>query len=322
MSAVDTGAGPAGVDVAVGAIAEHLGRIRTIEDAPVGDLPTEVRERLLANGHALYTEADDLGPLLDASVAETLASAGVAPGEVDRIILVSEGFAVAKTEGSPEEDRGALHARFHGLGLGRAPVTAMVYAGCHGGVEALHLARLLVAAGDARNVLVAAMHAVRPEEQRVLPPAVAVLGDGVATALVSAAGRPSDVAVLGDYWAAGYLEAATFGDRGGDFSATLITLGRALVSLGARLPPIDDGDVLVCNNYGLSTLRMFAKVAGFSFEATFLDTVAQHGHMGSVDILCNVARAAAPGGGAVYALGTSYTALGMLRMTPVASGAV
>jgi hypothetical protein len=305
------------VAVAVGAIAECLGRTRTIEDAPAEDLPLAVRDDLLANGHELYTEAGDLGPLLDASVERTLASAALSPGEVDRIMLVSEGFAVAKSEGSPEEDRAALHARFHGMGMGRASVTAMVYPGCHGGVEALHLARRLVEAGDARNVLVVATHAVLPEEQRVLPPAVAVLGDGVATALVSAAGRPSDVALLGDYWPAGYLEAATFRGEGGDFSATLITLGRALVSLRAKLPPIGDGDVLVCNNYGLSTLTMFAKVTGFSPEATFVDTVSQHGHMGSVDILCNVARAAVSGVGTLYALGTSYTALGMLAMTPV-----
>ena len=302
--------------MAVGAIAECLGRTRTIEEAPADDLPLPVRAQLLANGHELYTEADDLGPLLDASVERTLASAAVSPCEVDRIMLVSEGFAVAATVGSPEEDRAEIHSRFHRMGMGRASVTAMVYPGCHGGVEALHLARLLVAAGDARHVLIVAMHAVLPTEQRVLPPAVAVLGDGVATALVSEAGRPSDVAVLGDYWPAGFLEAATFRNQGGDFSATLITLGRALVSLRDKLPPRGEGDVLVVNNYGLPTVGMFAKVTGFAPEAAFVDNVSRHGHMGSVDILCNVADAAGPDVGAIYALGTSYTAFSMLRMTP------
>ena len=57
-------------------------------------------------------------------------------------------------------------------------------------------------------------------------------------------------------------------------------------------------------------------MTGFAPEAAFGDNVSRHGHMGSVDILCNVADAAGPDVGAIYALGTSYTAFSMLRMTP------
>lgn len=314
---------PGAPAVAVGAVAASLGRSRAVADAPAAVLDPAVRDQLLANGHERYTEAGDLGVLMGEAVEKSLASAGLPAGEVDRVILVSENLTVGATKVAVEDGRAAIHARFHRIGLGRAPVTALTYAGCNGSVEALQFAKLLVDAGLARNVLVVAADGVLPGAARVLPPAVAVLGDGAVAALVSTQGRPSDVAVIGDYWTAGFLEVATFRDRGDDFAATLVSLGRALASMRRRLPPRDADDVLACNNYGLSTVTMFTKVLGFEPGSAFVGNVAQHGHIGNVDILCNVADAVAahPGAGTVYALGTAHTALSILALRPSVPGA-
>jgi 3-oxoacyl-[acyl-carrier-protein] synthase III len=313
-----------GDPVSVHSIAMRLGEKRHISCLTEPVLPGAIRDSLLGNGQCYFSAAADIAKLLVGAVQDTLAASEVPVGDVHRIIFATESMALAGTKAETEKRRAELFELFAEAGLSHAPVTSLTFAGCNGGVESLSLARLLVEAGHADHVLVVTADLVAPGTPRLLRPAVSIVGDGVATAMVDRdPGRRG--ARIGEYWSRGFLVTAGFRARGDDFGATLVTLGRALMSLGRQMA----GEIgpfgparLLCNNYGSSALRMFTKALGFEANALYDANVARLGHIGDPDVLINLSDVLneGPGEEDLFLLGTAPTALGCLRVRPEIRG--
>jgi hypothetical protein len=297
-------------------LASQLGELVSIESLVGDGISAEMADQLTARGQKMCSVAPSELPLIETSVRRSLAAAGIEPQAVDRILVTSESVLVAGSKPAHEALRARLYGLFAGLGLGGAPVLMFTFAGCGSVVAALEYAVLLVDAGSAENVLVVAADRVLEGGERVLPPAVSVVGDGVASCLVRRAAPESTGWLLREVRRRAFLEVAEF-DRATDFGPALVMLGRALVSLareqGARNGAWADA-VLACNNYGMPTLRLFARTLGMTEDRLFTGNVAAVGHLGSPDPLVNLESLAGRGRPvALLATGPADCAYGLLE---------
>jgi 3-oxoacyl-[acyl-carrier-protein] synthase-3 len=299
-------------------LAYRLGRLTPLTDLIGPSLPAEVAEQLLARGQRMCPVADRELPLITESVAASLDLADVDPASVDRVFLTSESILIAGSKRGHEATRARLYSALAGLGLGQAPVVMMTFAGCSSAVAALEYATCLVERETAANVLIVAADRVLEGHERVLPPAVSIVGDGVASCVVTSQRNTAEGLALRWVRRRAFLAVANH-DRATDFGPALVMLGRSLGALGkqARAASGDlDRARLVCNNYGLPTIRLFGRTLGIADERVFIDNVSRIGHLGSPDPLVNLATLTDyPDGVAVLATGPADCALAFLAQT-------
>jgi 3-oxoacyl-[acyl-carrier-protein] synthase III len=184
MSAVITGAAGA------------VGTPVLLTELPRRAMPADVAERLVVRGQKLCPVAADDMPLVAESAGASLAATGTSPAAVRHVLVATETLAVSGSRAAHEETRGRLHRTLAELGLGHAPVTALMFGGCSAVMTALEYAGLLVERDPDGCVLVVAVGRMRDGDSRVLAPEVSALGDGAASCLVRAGGdgwtvRPS-----------------------------------------------------------------------------------------------------------------------------------
>jgi 3-oxoacyl-[acyl-carrier-protein] synthase-3 len=264
-------------------------------------LPAETAEQLMARGQRICPIATCELPLIRASVEASLEAAGVAPASVDRVLVTSESILVSGTKRAHEAARARLYTAMAELGLGHAPLLMLTFAGCGSAISALEYASLLVDRGAASNVLVVAADRVLDEGQRVLPPVVSVVGDGVASCVVSGQAGGHDGLVLRWVRRRAFMEVAKF-DRGTDFGPALVMLGRSLASMAREIRAMTsalDHAWFVCNNYGMPTVRLFGRTLGVADDRVFTENVSRIGHLGSPDPLVNLATLPDRSGGVV-----------------------
>jgi len=203
-------------------------------------------------------------------------------------------------------------------GLGHAPTTVVTFAGCSSALTLLESAAYHVTSRAGRHVLVLAVDRVLEHSMRVLRPAVSIVGDGAASCVVTAAGdRPG--------WQLRWLGRRAFldiaeHDRVTDFAPALVMLGRALLSLRrhelASLPVSTKNMTLLCNNYGLPTLRLFAATLGMRQDQVFTQNVPRTGHLGCPDPLVNLADCPGTGDAGVLVLATAPADCAISWFTP------
>lgn len=255
-------------------------------------LPPDVAGELVLRGQKLCPIADDELPLIEDAVRTSLTTTGTAAAAVHHVMVATETMTVSGSRAGHEAVRGRLYRTLTGLGLGHAPVTALTFGGCSAVMTALEYATLLVERGSAGCVLVVAVGRLRDGDSRVLAPAVSAIGDGVASCLVTADGPGWRFNWL---LRRAFLRTAQF-DSAEDFGPTLIALGRALRSLRKEAAKQADRDRglpraprLVCNNYGVPTVRLFGSTLGVAESDIVMDNIPLLSHLGTPDILINLA---------------------------------
>lgn len=274
----------------IGALASAVGAPTLLTDLPERAMPAGVAKELMDRGQRMCPVTADELPLVEESVSRSLAAAAVDAGSVDHVLVATETMAVSGSRAAHERMRGRLHRTLSGLGLGHAPVTALTFGGCSAVMTALEYAALRVERDPGSRVLVVAVGRMREDDSRVLAPAVSAIGDGVASCVVRAEGEGWRV-----HWMLrrAFLQTAEF-DQDADFGPALVILGRALRLLRgeAEKRGLPDRPRLVCNNYGLPTVRLFSSTLGVPADDVFTDNIPLLSHLGTPDVLINLASLA------------------------------
>lgn len=257
-----------------------------ITELPADAMPADVASRLVDRGQKLCPVATDELPLITESVTGTLAASGVDPAAVRHVLLATETMTVSGSRAGHEQMRGRLYQTLSDAGLGHAPVTALTFGGCGAVLTALDYATLLVERDPNGAVLVVAVGRMRDGDSRVLAPAVSAIGDGAASCVVTATGVGWTLRWL---LRRAFLQTARF-DQSADFGPGLVLLGRALRTLRteARVRGVPARPSLICNNYGLPTIRLFSAALGIAAEDMFVDNIPLLSHLGTPDLLINL----------------------------------
>jgi 3-oxoacyl-[acyl-carrier-protein] synthase-3 len=221
--------------------------------------------------------------------------------EVDFLIL----FGGLPPESAPAEHAGELIELFryqvgrlqHELGLTRAVAFALGQQGCAALLSALRVARSLLAAGDARNVLCVGVDVVPPGASREV--IYNVLSDGACAVLVS---RPWDTLRLvsfrqvtkGYYW-----DSPARRDEivAAYFPTARNVIQEAVASAGLTLEEIA---LVVPDNVSLRSWQILLELLELPHERAFLGNAAAKGHSISADLVVNLkdaldSRALSPG---------------------------
>lgn len=267
-------------------LAGAVGIPTVLTELPVDAMPADVASRLVDRGQKLCPVATDEFPLITESVTGSLAAADLDPALVRHVLLATETMTVSGTRAGHERTRGRLYQVLSDVGLSHAPVTALTFGGCGAVLTALDYATLLVEREPEGAVLVVAVGRMRDGDSRVLAPAVSAIGDGVASCVVTATGVGWTLRWL---LRRAFLQTVQF-DQSSDFGPGLVLLGRALRMLRAEarskgLPPRPR---LICNNYGLPTIRLFSTALGVAAGDTFVDNIPLLSHLGTPDLLLNL----------------------------------
>jgi 3-oxoacyl-[acyl-carrier-protein] synthase-3 len=219
--------------------------------------------------------------LLRRSVAETL---HCLPRPVDTVLFASR--ATERADFGP----GELAVFLQDLGLERARVVGIGLAHCANLLASLQIAQLLVATGQARCVLLLAAERAMPAESRIVPPAISILSDAAASALLVAdfeldyelleVDCSQDAAVLASSKQTRFIEYMT-------------TVGTQLRLVAARVLARAEFSAsnlaaVIPSNYNTWMLTRAARMLGIEEARLFLDNVPRCAHAGAADVLINL----------------------------------
>lgn len=272
------------------------------------DLPPHRREHTLSLGIERVRSAGDLTEveLAVPAARAALDQAGLEPAALDALILV-QGRA-------PQYLLASEATRLqHLLGADRAFVTGVGELGCVSVSAALRLAAALLR-GDAhcRTVLVvAAARTATPARYRS---PMTILGDGAAAVLVTAGGTNIhyelvDIAVRSDgryadlfridyrdvpsdRWVEDCADESTYSFRlAVDSSKRFAALNTELLARNGMLA--EDIAAVLMQNLSTGAFAFWSESLGRPIHPCCTENLARYGHLGSVDILINMADAAA-----------------------------
>lgn len=235
---------------------------------------------------------------------QTLDAAGVAPNEIDALVLCSTTF--------PSEvgEHGDLIATvLRGLELSDVPVTGITLNRCATLLTGLQTAATMVAAGRHRTVLVITTDAVPDESARLAD--FALFSDGAAACLVSQRvdGAPESYEWVADVHAQDPASML----RGTEISADLAKTAnqRLFAEAGVRVEEIDG---LLHNNVFLPIVLMKEVQAGFHPSQLDTSNITRVGHCFAADPLINLVDRQSAGGvrpDGLYLLASSVSGLRM-----------
>ncbi|WP_084507189.1 hypothetical protein [Nocardia violaceofusca] len=232
-------------------------------------------------GLSYYRHARD-SPIEMAAVciAKTLNQARMPASGIDILMLASSTIGFGQIENT---ELLQLSERF---GLTHATPIGVSAAECANFGTALHLARTLVASGEARTVLLVTTDACTAPEQRLLRQVNSVVSDGAASCLVT--NEPARIEILATATATNQLiRAATNPD------AIAALTRRTLIGLvdEVLLRAKTDRDQIrqvITNNINTEALRFMTLSAGLDHNLSYADNVADFAHVHSADNLLNL----------------------------------
>ncbi|WP_167332042.1 hypothetical protein [Nocardia aobensis] len=213
-------------------------------------------------------------------IAETLNQSTLPPSAIDIFMLASSTVGFGQIENT---ELLQLSERF---GLTHATPIGVSAAECANFGTALHLARTLVASGEARTILLVTTDACTTPEQRLLRRVNAVVSDGAASCLVTT--EPARIEILATATATNQLiRAATNPD------AIAALTRRTLIGLVDDVllrAKIDRAQIrqVITNNINTEALRFITLSAGLDHNLTYVDNVADFAHVHSADNLLNL----------------------------------
>jgi 3-oxoacyl-[acyl-carrier-protein] synthase III len=264
-------------------IAYSVGAAQPIETLQ-GQLSTAELESFRQRGLRSYRDDPRSVPqMCVASALGTLRDAGLDPGDVDSLLLVSSN-ADALVE---DDDETALFAALHEAGFERARIIGLTLQACSACGDALRVAGGLVRGGGAsRPVLVVVFGQKRTD--RLGPQANLVFSDGAASCVVSGERGTFEVCAsesitntqLGSMGRAGSI--AQF--HGGMIELRDVAR-RVSEDAGVRL---DDVRALLGTNAGVGHLHLMAQAAGVPIEKVYEGDVEDYSHLHSCDNLISL----------------------------------
>ncbi|HEY8206015.1 MAG TPA: 3-oxoacyl-[acyl-carrier-protein] synthase III C-terminal domain-containing protein [Myxococcaceae bacterium] len=276
--------------------AYRVGELRPVQELGV---EPDLVEILLAGGLETYSRARQTAvELAQEAAGETLRLTSCAPGDVDAVVFANESV---WSDGAVGQDKAGdmrreIYRALHGLGLTRAYPVGAGLSGCANMLAGVGMARGLILTAGLRNVLVVGSDR-RADGHRLIPPAVGVISDGAASCLVTAKAGPGFIVEALCQHADLSLHES---DLSKDFGRYLLEMGKAVKALGERMRELtgrsaDAYKRLVLNNYGASTMRMFAHQLGFRTDQMYRRNVARLSHVAAADIAINLADLEAAG---------------------------
>lgn len=267
-------------------ICYEIGELKPIRSLIADGIKVETVDELLGRGVSGYSVLDrPLADGIEACTLQSLESAGLVPDDVDVVILATESFfQMFEAERSDAGDgfrqiRNESFDLFARLGINSASLFCTTYGGCTNLLQALMLARTMVAGGLGRNILIVAAERFGSIQSRLMDEAISIAGDGVATCIVNAdAGRGG---FLLDY--VGTAPYKKF-RADADLASRLLEMFRAMKNAAAdcyescsRQPR--DFKWAILGDYNKVTTLTYGKLLGFPSERTFLDNVGKMGHI-------------------------------------------
>ncbi|MGH2682105.1 MAG: 3-oxoacyl-ACP synthase III family protein [Actinomycetota bacterium] len=233
--------------------------------------------------------AEERRDLAHRAAGDLLTMNGIDPLDVDVLIL----FGGLPQEPAPPEENGELIGRFrypvgrlqHELGLGRATAFALGQQGCAALLSALRVARSLLVAEEARNVLCVGVDVVPPGARREV--VYNVLSDGACAVLVS---RPWErlrpvafrQVTKGYYWDSPA--------RRDEIVAAYFPTARNVIreAVAAAGLSLDDVSLVVPDNVSARSWQILLDLLDVPEERAFLGNVARKGHSISADLVVNL----------------------------------
>lgn len=289
----------------IAGLAYELGEPALVAELPGLAANHGLRSLLLDGGLERYA-ASALPPsqLARRSMKRTLETAGVSPDAVDMVLYASNSF------DNPEVSRGLdLQSVLRELDLLAALPIGVTMAGCSNAMAALRIAADAVLRG-ANAVLVVTVDRAAPEEDRVLPQAVAVLSDGAASFLVGPAGR-GDHDVLGlSFRCAPHLANMDMSEPA--FLIGTVNSSREVIREVLDACGLGPEDIVLAtgNNFRRPLVSTLLSYGGLDGVALYEDNLARFAHCQSADTFINLTDAARearlPRGGAALLLANTF----------------
>jgi 3-oxoacyl-[acyl-carrier-protein] synthase III len=250
-------------------------------------------------------------------VAETLDRAGLRPGDIDTVVHAT-GADLRTLEGDA-----SLISALDACGLGHAMLAGAALSGCANSNLALTVADGMLARG-ARHVLI-----LHPEfadsGPRLQAPTIALAGDGVASAVMTARrqGAPCFAFLDGFAKSSARLCALELNeDTLGEYASVALAGMRQTADAIYKRHGVGAPDMalLIAPNYAGPLVQMVALAAGFGQTRIYGGTHRQAGHVLAADSLINLQTAAQSGAIApgdkvlVFAVGTYSWSVAYLQM--------
>lgn len=269
--------------IGIACIEYELGELRSIaelfpEGSPDGD-------SLAALGLECYARSEaSPADLAIAACRRTLDGIRGLGIPIDAVVFASSSFQRSKYY---LEDTGRLLAE---LGLPDAYPFGLHASYCNNLVSAMAVARGLVAAGEARNVLLALADRADTPEFRIMEGSISILSDGAASCLVGldipAEFRLRSLALRNRGALVGRSMAKHFSLVLKEFAAGIKEVSATALA-GAGIEPLRCGR-LFANNYNLSVQRILLSQAGFTQDQAYLDNLPRFAHAYAGDALINL----------------------------------
>lgn len=258
--------------------------------APIAELPQLAADSLLAeylasSGLERYRRADETPPALALrAIRATLERAGLDPRELEVVVWGSTSFqerAWYTTE--PSRVLGEC-------GLWTATPIGTTLSECGNLAAVLRVGAALVKAGHAHVLVVVTDRAAAPE-LRLVAPSVAILSDGAAACVLSAA--PRGFEVLGIRQVTNHRARPAPDDQAVRVlrhnAEGMRRAAQAVLAATGTDPAVISH--LVTNNLARPILELFAAQCRVDFERVVRGQVADHGHVFAADGLINLAAA-------------------------------
>jgi 3-oxoacyl-[acyl-carrier-protein] synthase-3 len=236
--------------------------------------------------------AGSLEELCLAAIRRALEKAQADPLAIDAAFFATETMAAGPAGAeSLKGARAQIYRALHRAGTKHAFPAGITYSGCANFAASVAAAAGFIATGACRTALVVAVDVQSSDRIRLVPPAVAVMGDGAAACVVRA--EPGNGMALGAVQLHANLDMHDI-VPGGDMGRHMLELGRSAKAMGERMRAASGRGpeayrALVMNNYSLSTVRMLAHQLGYRFDQVFTANIARTSHVSAADPLINLA---------------------------------
>lgn len=276
-----------GVELAsIASIAYHLGQLRPIGEIDfLRDDPRKLELYRLA-GFEYYAESElSMRELARRSAIQTLEVSGVRRSEIDICLYVAESFDRDELVNAEEVNRLLLD-----LGLDSTSPIHVSISNCANIMSALRVATALIAAGEARHVLVVSVDkASRRRGGRKMFQEMTIKSDVSLSCLVSGPGAgPYAILHLNLQNTAGLIDVQSMGSKAYAMSKfngirRAAKQARAVLALGPG-----DFARIITNNYGREVTKMFIELCGFRKESGCFKNIGRFAHAVAGDVLINL----------------------------------
>lgn len=267
------------------AICYEIGDLKPIRSLTADGIAVETVDELLGRGLTGYSVLErSLANAIETCTRDSLEASGLDPGDIDVVILATESFFQMFDEELEAADdfrhiRNASFDLFANLGINSASLFCTTYGGCTNLLQALMLARSMVANALGRNVLIVAAEKFGSIQSRLMDEAISIAGDGVATCIVNSDASPGGF-ILDHVGTAPYKNF----QADADMASRLLAMFRAIKNAAADCYEIccrqpRDFKWAILGDYNKVTTLTYGKLLGFSPERTFLDNVGKMGHI-------------------------------------------